>query len=177
MDQSTQNEVDNVKLLNCPFCGGKAAWGEGEQKLKYDNEQVYCSVCYAMTPPEMTKAEAAEWWNTRINSLPAIEALRDLLQRAVDAQVDDNTWRLEARDLLSTSQPTKPEGDEMNDTEIKKLATEFADDLFGSFDRLICSRKDDEEDEGRAGWSKQPIIDNLERLITSALKQENTDAK
>lgn len=53
------------KLLPCPFCGGVAAWGEGEQKTKYGNEQAYCTNCYASTAPEMTKAEAAEWWNAR----------------------------------------------------------------------------------------------------------------
>lgn len=49
------------------------------------------------------------------------------------------------------------------ETEIKRLVTEFVDDLFGDYDRLVCSRAG--EDEGRTGWPKQPIIDNLERLI------------
>ena len=61
----SNNQTD---LKPCPFCGKEAAWGEGEQKTKYGNEQVYCKYCYAMTAPEMTKSEAAERWNTRANA-------------------------------------------------------------------------------------------------------------
>jgi len=67
-----------VELKVCPFCGGEAAWGEGEQKTKYGNEQVYCSNCYAMTAPEATKKNAALRWNIRgeapeLNYVRAIE--------------------------------------------------------------------------------------------------------
>jgi Lar family restriction alleviation protein len=58
--------MKKIKLLRCPFCGGKAAWGEGEQKTKYGNEQVYCSDCYAITAPEGSKEEAAANWNSRV---------------------------------------------------------------------------------------------------------------
>lgn len=47
-----------------------------------------------------------------------------------------------------------------------EVAREFADDLFGKYDRLVCSRKG--EDEGRAGWSKQPVIDNLQIALSAA---------
>lgn len=53
------------KLLPCPFCNGAADWAEGEQKLLYKNEQVYCTICYASTPPDVDKAAAAQWWNNR----------------------------------------------------------------------------------------------------------------
>jgi hypothetical protein len=48
---------------------------------------------------------------------------------------------------------------------MKNAAAEFANDLFGKYDRLVCSRKG--EDEGRAGWGKQPVIDNLETMIAA----------
>lgn len=64
-------QEQKTELLPCPFCGGKPAWGEGEQKIKYGNEQVYCSVCYAMTPPEMTIEEAARNWNWRSDTVSA----------------------------------------------------------------------------------------------------------
>ena len=56
-------------LEPCPFCGSVAAWGEGEQKEKYGNEQAYCPNCYAMSAPEMAKAEAAKRWNHRAPQL------------------------------------------------------------------------------------------------------------
>lgn len=72
------NEVE-TELLSCPFCGGNAAWAEGEQKTKYGNEQVYCSVCTATTMPG-PKNEAAEDWNTRTSvdiRTQALELLSD----------------------------------------------------------------------------------------------------
>jgi Lar family restriction alleviation protein len=69
------------RLLPCPFCGAEAAWGEGEQKTKYGNEQVYCSDCCVIAPPKPTKEEAAEWWNTRTEGNAAkIEALTAALK-------------------------------------------------------------------------------------------------
>jgi Lar family restriction alleviation protein len=70
---TTSQSVESAapELLPCPFCGGKAAWSEGDQKTIYGNEQVYCSSCYAMTPPEGSKAEAAEWWNSRTDLVSA----------------------------------------------------------------------------------------------------------
>ena len=65
-DRAAEQAPLPPSLLPCPFCGGDPAWGEGEQKTKYGNEQVYCSTCYAVTPPEGTKAEAARNWNWRI---------------------------------------------------------------------------------------------------------------
>lgn len=63
-----------VELLPCPFDGSAAAWAQGEQKEKYGNEQVYCPNCYASTAPEMTKEEAAVWWNARADSRPSAPA-------------------------------------------------------------------------------------------------------
>jgi hypothetical protein len=60
----------------------------------------------------------------------------------------------------------------MTDSKAKsntELAQEFVDDLFGSYDRLVCSRTD--EDEGRAGWSKQPVVDNVQIVIATAQSQ------
>lgn len=54
-----------INLLPCPFCGGSAAWNEGEQKVKYGNEQIYCVSCFASTAPEMNKITAAARWNRR----------------------------------------------------------------------------------------------------------------
>lgn len=70
MPTETTLPAEKVELLPCPFCGGKAAWGEGEQKTRYGNEQAYCTNCYAMTAPEGTKAKAARSWNTRATAQP-----------------------------------------------------------------------------------------------------------
>lgn len=60
-----KNKQQPLKLKRCPFCGGKAAWSDGEQKTKYGNEQVYCTNCWCITAPEGSKEEAAANWNTR----------------------------------------------------------------------------------------------------------------
>lgn len=70
MPTETTLPAEKVALEPCPFCGGKAAWGEGEQKTRYGNEQAYCTNCYAMTAPEGTKAKAARSWNTRTTAQP-----------------------------------------------------------------------------------------------------------
>lgn len=67
MSDHNNTQLSEPELAPCPFCGGKAAWGEGEQKTKYGNEQVYCSDCYAITAPEMLKTEAADNWNVRVS--------------------------------------------------------------------------------------------------------------
>lgn len=86
MNKSDKSEfpsqpVGDGELRECPFCGGTAAWSEGEQKAKYGNEQAYCTNCYATTAPEMTKAEAAEWWNARTAPVEAqpTQPLADLV--------------------------------------------------------------------------------------------------
>lgn len=58
-----------IQLLPCPFCGSLAAWGEGEQKAVYGNEQVYCPSCYATSAPYSTPQEALKAWNTRLAAL------------------------------------------------------------------------------------------------------------
>lgn len=60
-----------------------------------------------------------------------------------------------------------------NESQIEKFAREFADDLFGKYDRLVCSLEG--EDEGRTGWSKEPVIDNLITLLRAALAASKGD--
>lgn len=57
----------SIVLLPCPFCGGLPVWSEGEQKMLYGNEQVYCTSCFALAAPESNKHSAAERWNQRAN--------------------------------------------------------------------------------------------------------------
>ena len=52
-------------LKPCPFCNGKAAFGDGEQKKKFGNEQIYCTTCLVTAFPEASKEEAIKDWNTR----------------------------------------------------------------------------------------------------------------
>jgi|ERR1041385_5846677 Lar family restriction alleviation protein len=75
----TKGKATEIVLRPCPFCGEPAAWGEGEQKIKYGNEQVYCSNCYAMTAPEGSKEEAAFLWNDRNDPGATLESKRDQL--------------------------------------------------------------------------------------------------
>lgn len=81
-------QLPSTKLLPCPICGGKAEWGEGEQKIKYGNESVYCSQCYLGSAPQSTKKEAAEWWNARTPD-PRLEIALTALRRIRDG-VDCN---------------------------------------------------------------------------------------
>lgn len=54
----------------------------------------------------------------------------------------------------------------MPDKSNGEIAKITADNLFGDYDRLVCSRS--REDTGRSGWSKQPIIDRIESALTTA---------
>lgn len=105
-----QTEDKATPLLPCPFCGkNKAAWGEGEQKTKYGNEQVYCSWCLAITAPEMTKEEAAKNWNTRsVNQSQHVSALAEALKACDEyftehlSQVPDYALRRRLREQADT---------------------------------------------------------------------------
>lgn len=72
-------------LLPCPFCGGAAAWSEGEQK-EFGNEQAYCTNCYAVTVPALGKEEAARWWNARASGHGVNESLNFVQSVEQDTQ-------------------------------------------------------------------------------------------
>lgn len=65
-------------------CGGGAEWADGEQKEKYNNEQVYCSNCYAVTAPDHGKEAAAAWWNRRAGQ-PQTVGLVETIERDLAA--------------------------------------------------------------------------------------------
>ena len=52
-------------LKPCPFCNGKAAFGDGEQKKKFGNEQIYCTSCFVNAFPHPLKEDCIDEWNTR----------------------------------------------------------------------------------------------------------------
>jgi Lar family restriction alleviation protein len=89
-----------IKLAPCPFCGEKAAWGEGEQKTKYGNEQVYCTNCYAMTAPEGSKEEAAHLWNDRNDASAALSAEVAQLREACKKALTCATLNSDVRQLI-----------------------------------------------------------------------------
>ena len=93
------------ELKPCPFCGGEAGWSQGEQKTKYGNEQVYCVDCFAQTPPDSSKREAAEWWNPRVDDAKlklAVEALEHYSQHSdIFKRADGPTVALIALDKLA----------------------------------------------------------------------------
>lgn len=95
---SMENEVE---LKPCPFCGADPAWGEGEQKTKYGNEQVYCSSCYAITPPGATKAEASEWWNTRATARLTPAEAKDKVREVVLGWYDSCPIKLESGETIN----------------------------------------------------------------------------
>ncbi len=63
--------------------------GQGEQKIKYGNEQVYCESCMAMTAPEPELADAVERWNTRHTAAPTAAAMR----AALEHYADERNWQ------------------------------------------------------------------------------------
>ena len=66
--------TEKVELKPCPFCGGRAKFSkDGEQKVKYGNEQIYCTQCFITAAPQETEQEAVDWWNTRASAHPATE--------------------------------------------------------------------------------------------------------
>ena len=66
--------TEKVELKPCPFCGGRAKFSkDGEQKVKYGNEQIYCTQCFITAAPQETEQEAVDWWNTRASAQPATE--------------------------------------------------------------------------------------------------------
>ncbi len=50
-----------IKLKNCPFCGGEAYLGESWEQTKI----VQCSVCGCGTRHFLNKLDAVETWNKR----------------------------------------------------------------------------------------------------------------
>ncbi len=57
---------DYIKLLACPFCGGKA--DPMEIGRGWEEYIICCSKCQCGTAPFNTKEEAAAAWNTRVES-------------------------------------------------------------------------------------------------------------
>lgn len=53
------------ELLRCPFCGGEATIGDGENGRNY---WVLCDKCHAETDFYCTKQEAIAAWNRRANN-------------------------------------------------------------------------------------------------------------
>lgn len=60
---------DELKLLPCPFCGGKAKIYQGNQDfLVYESLafSIFCEKCKCSTQYEPTLKEAINDWNSRV---------------------------------------------------------------------------------------------------------------
>lgn len=53
--------MEKIKLLNCPFCGGKADVDVGN----FGGMVCYCEICFSQGKQCETEAEAIEAWNRR----------------------------------------------------------------------------------------------------------------
>ena len=61
--------MSDIKLKPCPFCGGKAIFGLGEElrkKYQRNDDWVKCSWCGSETACYDTPEKAAEAWNRRM---------------------------------------------------------------------------------------------------------------
>ena len=56
---------DEVKLLNCPFCGGAGKLYINKESRFGDKYTVICEECGSRTPDLITPEEVIELWNTR----------------------------------------------------------------------------------------------------------------
>ena len=90
--------MSEIKLLNCPFCGGEA---ELNKNYKVKMYSVQCKDCKCMTTfqfdfgegEEISKNKAVEIWNTRKPMERILERLEDLEkyteQKAIDVSMSE----------------------------------------------------------------------------------------
>lgn len=57
--------MNEIKLLPCPFCGGKARFINF-----YGLYMVECETCRIATDTDYTKEDVIKIWNTRANTIP-----------------------------------------------------------------------------------------------------------
>lgn len=69
------------KLKKCPFCGGEATIKNNSTfKMDYDDYKVSCTKCGATIEPNLlTREEAINAWNGRINNKETVKEIIDFL--------------------------------------------------------------------------------------------------
>ena len=87
-----------LKLLDCPFCGGKAAicqWRDTENPNATWVECTNCGVCQESKHDEdadFVKGIAAMLWNTRVPDTELIEAAENLLKLSACSGQENGIW-------------------------------------------------------------------------------------
>lgn len=79
--------MSEIKLLNCPFCGGEAKVIENNQYT--DIHSVMCKNCFAESDRYHTQEEAIKQWNTRKPMERIIERLEEEADKWRDTQKQD----------------------------------------------------------------------------------------